>query len=308
MTTEFEDRLREQMRHATAEVRMHTPAALVRDARQDRRRQTMARATAAGVTAVAAATAAVVIVTTGATGAHRDAGIQTTAYVINHVDSALGTAASAHDIAYLHGTSGSVNQWLYNGPRGVLNKISSLSPQGQPRLEMGRTETSAGATATMVAYGSRTWWRMSTPVATPPSSPASCDQQIPVDLSAYTLPVLTANIHQALTCGQLKNEGTEHVNGVDAIKLVSVHTWTMSPASPGNKSGKTVTGTATTTLWVDPATYLPVRWKVVSDASGSHQAETLVSSDITWLSPTSANLALLTIQIPSGFKQVAPPR
>jgi hypothetical protein len=305
MTTEFEDRLREQMRHATAGVRVRAPASLISDARQGRRRHIMARATAAGV---AAAATAAVIVTTGTAGAPRDAGIQTTGYVINHVESGLNTVAAADDIAYLRGTDGSVDQWLYNGPRGVMTRVSASTPQAQPALEMGSATTSAGTTTTLVAYKVKTWWRMFTPgTARLANPPASCHEQIPVDMSAYTLPVLTANIHQALTCGQLKNEGTEHVKGVDAIKLVSVHSWTMSPDNPGNKSGKTVTGTTTTTLWVDLATYLPVRWQVVGDSSDSHQA-TLLSSDITWLPPTSANLALLTIHIPSGFTQVSPPR
>jgi hypothetical protein len=120
-----------------------------------------------------------------------------------------------------------------------------------------------------------------------------------VDVTAYDLPVLTANIRQALACGQLTNGGTEHVNGVDAIKLVSMVTLTET-------SGVSIT--TTTTLWVDPVTYLPVGFEFANEASNSHQPMGQGPMDITWLAPTSANLALLTVQIPPGFTQAGPPR
>src|SRR5215472_15307587 len=81
ISSDFEDRLREQMHHATA------------------------GATAAAVAAVA--------VTTGAVGAPQDARTYTTAYVVGHVESALGAAAAADDIAYLHVPGNSSNMWFY---------------------------------------------------------------------------------------------------------------------------------------------------------------------------------------------------
>lgn len=52
-------------------------------------------------------------VTTGAVGAPQDAGTYTTAYVVEHVESALDTAATADDIARLHIPDGFPNEWFY---------------------------------------------------------------------------------------------------------------------------------------------------------------------------------------------------
>jgi hypothetical protein len=324
ISSDFEDRLREEMRQATAGV--SPPSGLVRQARRAGRRRLTVGAAAAAATAAAVAVA--VVVTTGAVGAPQDAGIYTTAYVVKHVESALGTAATVDDIEYLHATDGYRNSWLYNGPQGVLMRTSvSSSPHGQPTAELGISQTSAGTTFTTVDYQPKTWVRRTGPperaAARPP---ASCGdtmftiigynnqdlvntQQpaIPMNWGSYfvpgpdsnILPLLTENIRQAFACGQLIKEGTEHVNGVDAIKLVSVRT---SPVL--YPKGPTIT--MITTLWVDPVTYLPVRWKFVSDIS--HQPATQGGTfDITWLAPTRANLAQLTVQIPPGFTQLFPP-
>jgi hypothetical protein len=50
------------------------------------------------------------------------------------------------------------------------------------------------------------------------------------------------------------------------------------------------------TLWVNPATYLPVRLKLGG-----------LQTDFQWLSPTPAGLALLNMPVPAGFHQVPPP-
>ncbi len=295
ISSDFEDRLREEMRHATAGI--SSPSGLASRARRRRRQRLTIDAAATAVTA-AAAVAAAVAVTTGAVGAPQDAGIYTTAYVIKHVESALGTAAAADDIGYAHATDGHQSQWFYNGPQGMMTRLSGLSPQGRPTLQLGRSVTSAGTTVTIVNYGAKTWSRRTFPRRLAPARPpTSCGQQIPLGVDAHNLPVLTADIREALACGQLTNEGTEHVNGVNAIKLVSVQT----SAPPG---GPTLTYTAT--LWVDPVTYLPVGFETASEASNSHQPTVQGPMDITWLAPTSANLTLLTVQIPPGFTQVAP--
>jgi hypothetical protein len=66
------------------------------------------------------------------------------------------------------------------------------------------------------------------------------------------------------------------VDGVDAIKM---------------------TGSAgQLTLWVNPTTYLPVRFTVGP-----------LQNDFQWLRPTPANLALLRVPVPAGFRQVPPP-
>lgn len=320
ISSDFEDRLREEMHQFTAGAL--PSSGLVRRARRARRRRLTTRAAATATTAAAVAVAAAV--TTGAVGAPRDTGIHTTAYVVTHVESALGTAVTADDIAHLritgtanvwyysaydmaagmgltysHAPGGFLNVWLYNGPRGMITRTSDLSSHGQFYSDLAESVTSTGTMVTVVSYPAKAWSR-STGTATPPhaSPSASCSEPVPVDVSAYYLPVLTSDIRQALACGQLTNEGTERVNGVDAIKLVSVNTL------PQPEGG---TITTTTTLWVDSANYLPVRWQVASASAASPRPATQGPVDITWLPPTSANLAQLTLPIPEGFARVRAP-
>lgn len=98
ISTEFEERLREEMRHATTGI--SAPSGLVRKTRRDRRRR---------------------IVSNGTTGASRDSGSYTTAYVVKHAESALD---AVNEIAYVHFTSSPVRAvapmdlWVYDGPRG----------------------------------------------------------------------------------------------------------------------------------------------------------------------------------------------
>lgn len=313
ISTEFEDRLREEMGHATAGVSV-SPG-LVHRVCRSRQRRVMAGA-AATATAAAAAAAAVVI-SAGATGASRDGGTYTTAYIVSHVESALGTAASAQDIAYMRETGGLVYRWLYNGPRGVSSRNEMLPGGGRPgKIDTGSTTTQAGTSWTSVNYNTKTWWRQSS--STAPSQPApqsSCAAQVQLDVQPGTLPVLAADIREALACGQLTNEGTEHGDGVNAIELGSVRIVT-EPAHDVVRQGKTMhipatTLTTTTNVWVDPASYLPVRFvSTTTEASVSDPGSFVTGSgtwDIQWLPPTGANLALLTVQIPPGFTQVAPP-
>jgi hypothetical protein len=141
ISTEFEERLREEMRHATSGV--SAPSGLVRRARRDRRRRIVSRASAASA-AAAVAVAGAVIVSNGTTGASRDSGTYTTAYVVKHVESALD---AVNEIAYLHFTSPGVSPmdlWVYDGPHGQAYRAEYFSLfGGQPFQEVGMTATPA---------------------------------------------------------------------------------------------------------------------------------------------------------------------
>lgn len=51
------------------------------------------------------------------------------------------------------------------------------------------------------------------------------------------------------------------------------------------------------TVWVDPAAYLPVRLDLGQ----------IIQTNFQWLPPTPANLALVNVPVPAGFRQVPPP-
>jgi hypothetical protein len=306
MSTELEDRLWWEMRDVTAGARV--PPGLARRAWRNRRRRIMTRAAAAAGTAAAVAVA---LVAAGATGASRGADVHTTAYIVKHAESALDTAVAANDIMYLRATDGTAERWFYLGPQGSSNRYETFSGSGQPGMDIGVAATPASRTITWVGYRTRTWWRMEQ-AATPAPQPAaqdSCSSQIPVGLDAYQSPaVLVANIREALACGQLTNEGTQYAGGVNAIKLVSVRAFHVQMRNPALKHTTNLTVTVTTTLWVDPASYLPVRWAQDGKVTGRKgMVVPSVDEDVQWLRPASANLAQLTVPIPPGFTQVSPP-
>jgi hypothetical protein len=75
-------------------------------------------------------------------------------------------------------------------------------------------------------------------------------------------------------------DGRQRVDGIDAVKITG--------------------GKALVALWVNPATYLPVR---AISRFGRGRAQT----DFRWLSPTRARLFRLSVRVPAGFRQVPPP-
>jgi hypothetical protein len=303
MSTELEDRLLWEMREVTAGRRV--PPGLARRAWRNRRRRIMTRAVA-GTAAAAAAAAAVTValVAAGTTGASRDVGSQTTAYIVKQAESALNTAVAANDIMDLRATDGTTEGWFYLGPQGLSGRYEIFSESGQPVMDTGLAATPASWTTTRVFYHTKTWWRAAerstTPLPRPPVH-ESCSSWIPVIPAIFeSRAVLIANIREALACGQLTNEGTQYVDGVAAVKLVAVSTFLVH--NPGS------TVSATTTLWVDPASYLPVRWAQYWKTTGRTGGTTSsIDEDVEWLSPTSANLAQLTVPIPPGFRRVSPP-
>lgn len=293
-STEFEDRLREEMRHATTGVSA-TPG-LVRRARRDRRRRIVSRAGAA-CAAAAIAAAAAVIVSNGTTGASRDSGTYTTAYVVKHVESALG---AVNEIAYVHFTAPYVtpmNLWAYDGPHGQAYRADYFSlPGGQLSQEIGMTATPAGRQTWIIVYPTRKTWSQETHQGPTPSEPG-CGSGFSPTAPLYTFPQIAAGLRADLACGALTSQGMQRVDGVNALKLVSVQHVPLGP--------KKTLNTLTSTIWVDPATYLPVR----ETTQWTYPTVSIpMRFDFRWLPPTSANLALLTVRIPPGYTKVHPPR
>lgn len=290
ISTEFEERLREEMRHATTGI--STPSGLVRRARRDRRRRIVTRASAASA-AMAVAVAGAVIVSNGTTGASRDSGTYTTAYVVKHIESALD---ATNEIAYIHYTSrfiAPMDVWAYDGPKGQAYRADYFDPlNGLLFEEVGMTATPANyQTWITVNPIHKTWFTQS--YQGPKPSETGCGFSLPTSWATY--PELAAGLSKDLACGALSSEGMQQVDGVNALKLVSVQRSRLGP--------KTL-ATIVTIIWVDPATYLPVR---LTTQWTRPMVSLPMRLDFRWLPPTSANLALLTVRIPPGFNKVHPP-
>jgi hypothetical protein len=308
MNTELEDRLRTDMERFTRDIYL-SPGLAQRARRHSRKRRRTLRAAAAAALAAGAAAGAGV---SGAFGSAPAPPAHTTAYVLQHVDGALAPASVGTLIGFsrtwytsgttvepvahgvLFGSSlgpawgvASMLRWEYRGTM----KLSAYGPDGLHVFDLGFSTAKGSVTQTAVIYHDSTWWtvRWTASAVSPVALPR---RVVPPNLSfgyeAAAGDLLAgewaAMIRQGLSLGVFELAGHQVVDGIDAIKLTGAH---LTVAKGIEEAG--------VTLWVDPATYLPVRL----DEPG-------LQTDFRWLHPTQANLALLKESIPAGFQQVLP--
>lgn len=276
------------------------PEGLALRAYQHRRKRRLA-ARAATATGVAAALTAVGVAgLTGAFGPGNGQQVQTAAYV-SLVRHALASQADGGLVGYTRTVlpSGTAlepepGNWkvLSGGGRsprsGVAaavmigwsyqnrSALTALDAAGQPVATEQNTASGRHAVATVtVNYRDRTWWRATLTLKPGARTPAQ-----PSCISPGVLPgheTWQSVIRQELSCGAYTENGRQRVDGVDAMKL---------------------SGSNGVVLWIDPATYLPVR-----------QADPGARvTDFRWFRATPASLANLKVTVPAGFRRVPPPR
>jgi hypothetical protein len=293
------------VQEGTADLR--TPAGPARDAaRRGRHRRLPLRSVAAVAAALIAG--AVALAAVGVPGAGHDGTkgpVVDAASVVKRVDSALSAAGPGQiaqmtvtttGSAAIPGGTTSAEEWSYGGQwRSV-----TYSPAGHPVYD---ESFSTSSVYTLVNYQTRTWARqpgLGRPAAPVPPvpGPRGCAPVVAAlpslfqpalpgpNLPASSLPSTVASaLRAAVSCGTLATAGQQRVNGIEAIKLTS------RPGSP-----------IAETIWVSPDTYLPVR-VVLRLGPGTPVFQR--TADITWLPPTTQNLAQLTVPIPAGFRQAS---
>jgi hypothetical protein len=303
MNTDVEDLLREGMERFTADLQ--SPAGIVHRAARQRRRRVALRSTA-GATALAATAAAMALVLLP--GSARDTGATQavdTAYVVQQVSGALN-AAEPGDIAQMtitttgtalpggKATATTVEEWSYDNQW----RLVTYSSPGHPAYDEGTTSSSV---YTLVSYQTKTWARqpgLGRPTPFPSGAAAAKHGCAPAffpllfrfglpGLGSYasSLPSTVATaLRTAVSCGTLEVAGRQQVDGVGTIELKS---------RPDSLIAETI--------WVSPGTYLPVRVAVRPAPGGPGLQQT---ADITWLAPTTQNLAKLTVPVPAGFRKV----
>jgi hypothetical protein len=255
-----------------------------------RRRARRARVTAALTTLpVAAAAIAAAIVLPGA-AAPTVQHAQDTAYVVSHATQALTTVPAGTILSM---------QWTTTGPgsqvRDIWQRDSDLRMESfaSGQLVSESVSTIRGTTRTVVriSYQHRTWSRSAFPIgkSSAPSAAAralaqghiACDRANESFGISDKASVMAAKLRAWESCGWLKADGTATAGGVTAIRLTT-------PTDDGY----------TTTWYINPATYLPIRQTV------TQQGTLLSTNDFQWLPPTPANLAKLNLPTPPrGFTQ-----
>ena len=312
MSGDFEELVRGSMEWFTGDVRL--PAGLAgRARRHHRRRQRVVRAAIAAGTAAVVSAAGVIALTGGAGGApglHPRGGAgpaQAAAYVVQRTERAVSTKNLIMEISTPEQVitteqpgKGPVRSfvprsvwWAYRGRSRGEVYAAYLRRHGRP--DAADTDTEYGPpgkslpgspslhplTQTTVNYSDRTWSR-GTQLTGLASAPAGTACVLVRDM---TDPLLAGDvfftspsfIHAALACGGLTTTGRTRVDGAAAIVLTGTQRMAKLPI----------------TLYVSPATYLPIRIVI----GGLRQ-------DYRWLAPTAANLAMLKVRIPPGFRRV----
>jgi hypothetical protein len=293
MSIDFEDQLRAEM----GRVQVRPRPGLAREAHRrfarSRRRNALAIAATGTAAAVAGATAGFAL-TAGTPGTGP---IETTAYVVNHVSSALAaTDAIGYTTARYSGAgaigffSNRVVEWEFGDRSRQLIESSA----GQPLVDNSARPQDGRGAIISVHYPSRDWMSITVPSSELPRPPGGNNRCEADFLSAFAAPNTAADwkqiIQAGLACGMFTVAGRQWVDGVDAIKLT------------GHKPA------AGTTIWVDPSSYLPVRLtgrvQLISGGTAKQDADEL-TIDFRWLPPTRANLKELTAPIPKGFREAS---
>lgn len=296
MNTGIEE-IRDRMEHATAGIGV--PSGLARRAARRRRRRIVTRAAAAAGTAVVLAGVAIAATTAAAP---RDGHTIASARLVSDIRSALDAAAAGDDVVRVRASNGQTDLWYYRSAREILMRAEAFSASGQPSFDQGYIATSTSLTQTSVSFQEKNWstWTVKADLLRQIGRPGLHDACVEAICLSFTQDpaTLTADIREALSHGKLTRDGTEDIDGVDTIKLVSVRNKPQASADADF--------VVATTLWVNPATYLPVRLQINTTVTlpDGHTSHAVFSSDVSWLPPTSANLANLRVRIPPGYTQV----
>jgi hypothetical protein len=166
----------------------------------------------------------------------------------------------------------SVVDWSYRG----TSKVSAFDATGQPVFDETITLPSGHAGTTLaVIYREASWWRATVKAPAVVRQTYRCGSGISVGSGSWT-----AFISYELSCGEYTTDARQWLDGIYTIKITG--------------------GNGLDVLWVNPATYLPVR---AVFTLGRERIQT----NYRWQSPSLTNLAMLRESVPAGFRQVSPP-
>jgi hypothetical protein len=146
------------------------------------------------------------------------------------------------------------------------------------------------------------------PAVQPRLSPCSVTAAL-VMASAPVIPSFhwTTFLDATLRCGAAAVTGHVKIGGVETTEITGKPiTVKLQPGYGKLVGAKWVT--ARWTLYVNPATYLPVRFYGSLEQFGGTSGTSTTSgvTDVQWLAPTPANIARTLVTIPRGFHRMGP--
>jgi hypothetical protein len=325
MNTDVEELLRDGMERFTADVR--APAGLASQAGRLHRRRRVARtAVACGTAAVTAAAVALVVVTGGTRGTPAGTGLspaqaRTVAYVTGRVENALATenlvyVGRANDdgaaniaIAYRK-----QNVWEQFWPTAdyrdrVVNgkHLWDFPPQFRGKLSsvLGTTLVGGKLVGALVTYYNKDYAIYGPQART---TPAPCS--VTAALVMASAPLIPNShwrsfLNGTLNCGAATVTGHVKIGGHETTEITGKPiTVRLQPGYGKLIGAKWIM--ARWTLYVNPATYLPVRVYGSLEQFGGRTGTSVTSgvTDVQWLAPTPANVAKTLVTIPPGFHRM----
>jgi len=141
------------------------------------------------------------------------------------------------------------------------------------------TWTFSGSTQrrTYIDYTTRTWWRLTSKVAVTPRKASQPGIPAPSDTAQGRVTIL----------------GHRSLDSHDTILVLY--------APPRDFKPSPAVQWPTEQIWYDASSYLPLRTKIIYPGGAVN------IDSLTWLRPTPANLAKLSVSPPAAFTRVAPP-
>jgi hypothetical protein len=313
MNTDLEELVREGMHRLAADTR--APADVVTRARRHVRRQkTVARAALACGTAAVAVVVVIAVIGPGSrpgTGGVTSA--RTTAYVVKRVEHALsaghfvveGRATGSWTFSIhghrIHDSGGLTLSWAY----GNRDRMEEFTLAGKPWLDDGTALVGGKLTGAYVTHFDHRYSLY--PPGHARLKACSATAQLVLGGPAVTIPNWPAFIREMLGCEAATVTGHARIGGVETTVIrgsIDV------PLSKGY--GQTVNEARARvryTLYVDSATYLPVRAYGSTETYGGTRGPTTSAyvTTVRWLPPTKANIAKALVTIPPGYTQVDSP-
>jgi hypothetical protein len=286
------------------------------------RRRAVRVVVACGAAAAVAIGVAVTVGTGGAAGPAKPAGgsaayARLAAYVTKRVENALAgqnlvfvgrsdSPAWGNTVTWAYGSRNSFEEyWPATDQRDrIVNgkRLWDFPPQlrGQPYLAQGTALVGGKLVYAYVTYFDHRY--SLAPLTAQPSSACSTNEALSMGGPVIPTTRWTAFIDATLACGAASVTGHVMINGVETTKITGKPvTVRLSPGYAKTVHEQWVTGRWT--LYVNSATYLPVRMYGSTESYGGSAGRYTSSSvtDVQWLKPTAANIAQALVTIPPGF-------
>ncbi|MGH3274722.1 MAG: hypothetical protein ACRDNZ_10455 [Streptosporangiaceae bacterium] len=216
---------------------------------------------------------------------------QTAAFVLSKVEAAQVSTRSMISVVREGGQTGTTYTDLATQQQ--RNVTGVLDSSGQPYFQTAEKVSGGTDTVITVEYQDHVYSIQTSSSA----GYAGVSSWLPLQSNSNP----AAAFQQAIKSGKITVLGHQNLNGRDTILL-------QAPPMQADPSGLTHPHRW---IWVDAHTYLVVQTKwFIGDWDGpfiigqTKATFTPVEDQVSWLAPTPANLALLTVTPPAGFTQV----